>query len=275
MTKFDGNAVAVRGRATARIDRRAEMDEWRRTGRHPELAAAAASAAAADRPLPPPDPDRPHVFIAFGAARLVAEVYDDVAPAAARALLAAVDGVGEGRGGALAVTGVDVGAAVYLAPTRPRARPGPPVPATPALQHLEAGVVSVARDGGGALLITLSRGRAFDATHAPAARVVHGDVASLTPGAAVTAAGRTVARGAGAWAAEAAAAASAAKVAVDPEAAAAAARAAVEEAVDASLAAKREREAKESKRPAKRTMLDAVLGGDDGSDDDDSDGESD
>lgn len=279
MTKFDGNAVSARGRTTGAVtaaDRRRELEEWRKTGRHPELVAAAAAAAAADRPLPPPDPDRPHVYLQFGdGARLVFEVYDDVAPGAARVVLAAVDG---GSAAAAAIKNVDAGVALHLAIPPPPdgvARPPPPPGATGStLQHMDR-VLSVDRGDARAWLVTLApRARAYDASHAPAARLVHGDVDTVVnAGVRATAAGRTVARGADGWDAEAAAAATAAAEAADPAAASEAARAQVEDAVQASLKRGREEEEKVGDGGAakKKTMLDAVLGGG-GSDSDGSDG---
>ena len=278
MTKFDGDALGVRGRATGAVtgaDRRRELEEWRKTGRHPELVAAAAAAAATDRPLPPPVPDRPHVYLQFGSIRLVYEVYDDVAPRAGRVLLAAVDA---GSAGGAEVTHVDAGVAATLtlpspADGVPRPPPSPGATET-TIQHMGL-VLSVSRDDSQSMLLTLQpRTRAFDASHAPAARLVHGDVEAVAKvGMRVTGAGRTAARDAHAWDEEAAAAITAATAAADPAAVSQATRDAVDDAVAESLAAKRGREGEEGKEGGvkKKTMLDAALGVSDG----DSDGESD
>lgn len=276
MTKFDGDALGVRGSAIGAVtsaDRRRELEEWRRTGRHPELVAAAAAAAAADRPLPLPAPDRPHVYLQFGSTRLVYEVYDDLAPRAACVLLAAVD---SGSAGAAAVTRVDAGVAATLTLPPPAdgvsRPPPPPGAAETTIQHMGL-VLTVSRDDSSSMLLTLQpRTRAFDASHAPAGRLVHGDVDTVARvGMRATGAGRTSARDAQAWEEESTAALAAATAAADPAAVSQAARDAVDDAVAESLAVKRGREGEEGKEGGakKKTMLDAALGvSDDDSDDD-------
>ena len=114
MTQFLGDAIGSRD-GKGKIDRKRDLEEFRRTGRHPEIEAAreaAASAAATAAPLPARDPDRRHVYLdltlpssttapssskALELVRLVVEVFDDVDRAAGGALLArCCDGGGGG-----------------------------------------------------------------------------------------------------------------------------------------------------------------------------------
>lgn len=113
MTRFVGDGIGSRD-GKGKIDRKRDLEEFKRTGRHPELEAAAASAAAAAAeaaPLPERDPERRHVFLdlslpsspsdaaaALDVTRLVVEIFDDVDRAAGGALLARCDG-GGGVGG--------------------------------------------------------------------------------------------------------------------------------------------------------------------------------
>ena len=291
MTRFVGDAIGVRGRATGAVtsaDRRRELDEWRRTGRHPELDAAAASAAAADRPLPR-DADAPHVFLQFGPSpspRLVFQVFEEEAGPTAAAWL--LHRVGEGAESGLAgarVSRVDAGVALYLA-SRPL--PGAAaVRSTPRLQHVERGVLGVAKDGSGGLALSLAHARVLDGAFQPLARLVHGDIGVLEKVALsrdgaprdavrVVACGRTAARGGRAFEAEAAAASAASSTPVDAAAEAAAAAAAareaaadaVEEAEAAAAESRKRAAAADAPAPApkRKTMLDDVLGGSSGSD---------
>lgn len=116
MTRFLGDAIGSRD-GKGKIDRKRDLEEFKRTGRHPEIEAAreaAASAAATAAPLPARDPSRRHVFLDlalpsaspsagldFDFVRLVVEVFDDLDRAAGGALLARCDGSG-GSGAAAA-----------------------------------------------------------------------------------------------------------------------------------------------------------------------------
>ena len=71
MTRFVADALAHRKGAkkgAGEAARKAELEEFKKTGVHPEQRAARESAADAPLPLPPPDPARPHLAPGTGRA---------------------------------------------------------------------------------------------------------------------------------------------------------------------------------------------------------------
>ena len=120
MTRFLGDGIGSRD-GKGKIDRRRDLEEFKRTGRHPEIEAAAsasAAAAMASAPLPLRDPERRHVFLdlsvpsstsdsSLDVTRLVVEVFDDVDRAAGGALLSRCDGSGgAGSSGSTSAVGL-------------------------------------------------------------------------------------------------------------------------------------------------------------------------
>ena len=114
MTKFDNVQISHRKSRQATTYTTAElrknMEIFKRTGVHPELASRAENAAAEKPDLPEADAERPHVFmdLAVGSSplkplgTLVIEVFQDVAPAAAREFTLRITGGGAGRAGFVA-----------------------------------------------------------------------------------------------------------------------------------------------------------------------------
>eukprot|EP00882_Tetradesmus_deserticola_P006761 GHRQ01007117.1.p3 GENE.GHRQ01007117.1~~GHRQ01007117.1.p3 ORF type:complete len:116 (+),score=40.05 GHRQ01007117.1:230-577(+) len=94
-TRFVGEAIAHRsGRAKSSYtnkELRKNMEQFLQTGVHPDLERAKQSAGVVVA-LPDPDAHRPHIFLELtvdnrNAGRLVIEMFEDMAPAAARHLI--------------------------------------------------------------------------------------------------------------------------------------------------------------------------------------------
>lgn len=134
---------------------------FKQTGVHPELAARREAAGEAMPALPPSDARRAHVFVSLTSAglkggeerpvgTLVVEVFDDLAPSAARQFVLRVTGSGEGRAGFVSYEGTlmhKIVDGVKLEGGRPAAGAatggGVPVEECRRLRHSEPGVVSL------------------------------------------------------------------------------------------------------------------------------------
>jgi len=201
MTRFVADGIGSRDGKGGRVNRRKELEQFQRTGRHPELEAAAASraAAAASAPLPARDAERKHVFLDLSLpsppslVRLIIEVFDDVDRAAGGALLSLFDG--GGQGGLAPVVGARLsraslqglfftsgagGTTTALSPSSSSSSSTSPI-----LHHTEPGVVSISREllsGGGTgrapIAVLFKPCGPLDASFAVAGRVVLSSSAS-------------------------------------------------------------------------------------------------
>lgn len=194
MTRFVADAIAHRhGGGGARkgggeAARKAELDEFKKTGVHPEQRAARASAADAPLPLPPADPSRPHLALDLALdgrplGRAVVEVFEDAVPlAAAQLLRRCAPGSPVALAGTAASRLIRLSAAYWpaAAGAASSSAPSAGAGARPALdtnaaarraRFCAAGVVGVARDGSGAVAVSLGRSPTLDATHVVVGRV--------------------------------------------------------------------------------------------------------
>jgi NK-tumor recognition protein len=165
MTKFDNVAISHRkkskGESYTAAELRRNIMEFQRTGVHPELKAREESNTDASSSLPMHNPGRAHAFMDIAVGKdpigtLVIEVFDDIAPNAAREFILRVsDDGGAGRAGDVKYANteihmiadgvnVDGGRAPGMKP--PTGGGGVPIEEAKTLTHCEAGVVSLKRD---------------------------------------------------------------------------------------------------------------------------------
>lgn len=191
MTKFCGEAINSRsGRKRATYtskELKKDMEVFLQTGVHPHLQRVQADPGSNDvlTALPDPDPTRPHVFMDVTvdnkpAGRLVIELFEDVAPAAARHLLnRCTPGAGASLQGALfhkLLAGFGLFGGKSSAALFPG---GQQVPSNSKLKTTIVGAVSVSRDGSD-FAISLNRALKLDDTHQVVGRVSKGlDVLEL------------------------------------------------------------------------------------------------
>ncbi|KAF6253324.1 hypothetical protein COO60DRAFT_1643255 [Scenedesmus sp. NREL 46B-D3] len=165
-TRFVGEAIAHRsGRAKSSYtnkELKKNMEKFLETGVHPDLERAKQSAGVVVA-LPDPDTQRPHIFLELtvdnrNVGRLVVEMFEDMAPAAARHL---INRVQPGSSASLLNSTVHKLLpyyALYGGRSASAAFPGGQgVPLNPRLQHMARGAVSVSRDGSEFAVVGLVR----------------------------------------------------------------------------------------------------------------------
>lgn len=191
MTKFCGEAINSRsGRKRSTYtskELRKDMEVFLETGVHPHLQRVQQDAGSSDvlTALPDPDPSRPHVFMDITvdnkpAGRLVVELFEDVAPAAARHLLTrCTPGAGASVQGTL-FHKLLPGYGLFGGKSSAAAFPGgQQVPSNSKLKTTIMGAVSVSRDGAD-FAISLGKVLKLDETHQVVGRVNKGlDVLEL------------------------------------------------------------------------------------------------
>eukprot|EP00884_Botryococcus_braunii_P012448 jgi/Botrbrau1/21203/Bobra.39_2s0006.1 len=181
MTRFCDESVSVRSKNKKFLTRKdmvKEMDQFRKTGKHPAVKEATEAQTVA--PLPEVDQNRPHVFIEFKSrgqrswcGRLVIEVFEDHIPLAARWFL---NRAREGMTDCFHNTRVHrlvPDQAVFAGLTSGYRPPGVPFKQNNKLHHVEEGCVSLSHSGA-ELAITIARALELDATHQVVGRVIKG-----------------------------------------------------------------------------------------------------
>ncbi|WIA22889.1 hypothetical protein OEZ86_009830 [Tetradesmus obliquus] len=174
-TRFVGEAIAHRsGRAKTSYtskELKKNMEKFLETGVHPDLERAKQSASSGVVvALPDPDSQRPHIFLDLSVdnrsvGRLVVEMFEDVAPAAARHLINRVQ-----QGASASLHNCKFHKllpyyALYGGKSASASFPGGQgVPLNSRLQHMMRGAVSVSRDGSD-FAICLGKCLTMDETH--------------------------------------------------------------------------------------------------------------